>query len=177
MSRTIKNVNKDDISIEVIRYFVNNDIEYLIYSLNETDSSGYTKLYASKIIGNKACIITDEEEWNIIKKKIKEIIKNNRDGESLSVIDLNESNLDDIYLQDTRVFKLQGNLVNLLSDNKKIEQKNNDLDEIEEIDLNYEELFKNEQEKNKKLELELESLKEELNKYKEIFDKIKEIVE
>lgn len=177
MSRTIKNVNKDDISIEVIRYFVNNDIEYLIYSLNETDSSGYTKLYASKIIGNKACIITDEEEWNIIKKIIKEIIKNNRDGESLSVIDLNESNLDDIYLQDTRVFKLQWNLVNLLSDNKKIEQKNNDLDEIEEIDLNYEELFKNEQEKNKKLELELESLKEELNKYKEIFDKIKEIVE
>lgn len=177
MSRTIKNVNKDDISIEVIRYFVNNDIEYLIYSLNETYSSGYTKLYASKIIGNKACIITDEEEWNIIKKIIKEIIKNNRDGESLSVIDLNESNLDDIYLQDTRVFKLQGNLVNLLSDNKKIEQKNNDLDEIEEIDLNYEELFKNEQEKNKKLELELESLKEELNKYKEIFDKIKEIVE
>lgn len=177
MSRTIKNVNKDDISIEVIRYFINNDIEYLIYSLNETDSSGYTKLYASKIIGNKACIITDEEEWNIIKKIIKEIIKNNRDGESLSVIDLNESNLDDIYLQDTRVFKLQGNLVNLLSDNKKIEQKNNDLDEIEEIDLNYEELFKNEQEKNKKLELELESLKEELNKYKEIFDKIKEIVE
>lgn len=177
MSRTIKNVNKDDISIEVIRYFVNNDIEYLIYSLNETDSSGYTKLYASKIIGNKACIITDEEEWNIIKKIIKEIIKNNRDGESLSVIDLNESNLDDIYLQDARVFKLQGNLVNLLSDNKKIEQKNNDLDEIEEIDLNYEELFKNEQEKNKKLELELESLKEELNKYKEIFDKIKEIVE
>lgn len=177
MSRTIKNVNKDDISIEVIRYFVNNDIEYLIYSLNETDSSGYTKLYASKIIGNKACIITDEEEWNIIKKIIKEIIKNNRDGESLSVIDLNESNLDDIYLQDTRVFKLQGNLVNLLSDNKKVEQKNNDLDEIEEIDLNYEELFKNEQEKNKKLELELESLKEELNKYKEIFDKIKEIVE
>lgn len=177
MSRTIKNVNKDDISIEVIRYFVNNDIEYLIYSLNETDSSGYTKLYASKIIGNKACIITDEEEWNIIKKIIKEIIKNNRDGESLSVIDLNESNLDDIYLQDTRVFKLQGNLVNLLSDNKKIEQKNNDLDEIEEIDLNYEELFKNEQEKNKKLELELESLKEELNKYKETFDKIKEIVE
>ena len=177
MSRTIKHVNTDDLSIEAIRYFVNNDIEYLIYSLNETDSSGYTKLYASKIIGNKACIITDEEEWNIIKKIIKEIIKNNRDGESLSVIDLNESNLDDIYLQDTRVFKLQGNLVNLLSDNKKIEQKNNDLDEIEEIDLNYEELFKNEQEKNKKLELELESLKEELNKYKEIFDKIKEIVE
>lgn len=177
MSRTIKNVNKDDISIEVIRYFVNNDIEYLIYSLNETDSSGYTKLYASKIIGNKACIITDEEEWNIIKKIIKEIIKNNRDGESLSVIDLNESNLDDIYLQDTRVFKLQGNLVNLLSDNKKVEQTNNDLDEIEEIELNYEELFKNEQEKNKQLELELESLKEELNKYKEIFDKIKEIVE
>lgn len=177
MSRTIKNVNKDDISIEVIRYFVNNDIEYLIYSLNETDSSGYTKLYASKIIGNKACIITDEEEWNIIKKIIKEIIKNNRDGESLSVIDLNESNLDDIYLQDTRVFKLQGNLVNLLSDNKKVEQTNNDLDEIEEIELNYEELFKNEQEKNKQLELELESLKEELTKYKEIFDKIKEIVE
>ena len=54
----MKNLNGENIEIEVIRYFINNDIEYLIYSLNEIDGAGYTKLYASKIIGNNASIIT-----------------------------------------------------------------------------------------------------------------------
>ena len=111
LARKIKNTNGDYVEIEVVRYFVNNDTEYLIYSLNEIDESGYTKLYASKIIGTKACIITDNEEWNLIKEIIKEVVRCNRDGSDLNIIDLNEDNLNDIILQDTRVFKLQGNLV------------------------------------------------------------------
>lgn len=174
MAKKVKNIDDEYVDLEVIRYFMNNDVEYLIYSLNEIDESGYTKLYASKIIGSKACIITENDEWNIIKEIIKEIVRCNRDGSELNIIDLDENNLDDIILQDTRVFKLQGNLVNLLSENKKVTKPIEEemLDEpIEEIlEENYEELYKLELEKNKELE-------NQLNEYKSIIDKIKEIVE
>ncbi|MEG2322407.1 MAG: hypothetical protein RSB71_02870 [Bacilli bacterium] len=118
MKKNIKNINNDKMDIEVIRYFINNNNEYLIYSLNEIDNAGYTKLYISKIIGNSARIINDEEEWVLIKNIIKEVVRSNRDGSPLSIIDLDECNLDNVVLQDTKVFKLQGNLVNLLSENK-----------------------------------------------------------
>ena len=177
MARTIKNINEEKIDVEIIRYFINNDTEYLIYSLNEIDNSGYTKLYASKIIGNKACISTDEEEWNLIKNIIKEIVRNNRDGSELSIIDIDENNLDDILLQDTRVFKLQGNLVNLLSENKKVFNKQEEKEEIEEIELNYEDLYKESIEKIKKLEETIDELNKKIADYKIIVDKIKEIVE
>ncbi len=174
MARKIKNIDDEYVDLEVIRYFVNNDVEYLIYSLNEIDESGYTKLYASKIIGSRACMITDNDEWSLIKEIIKEIVRCNRDGSELNIIDLDEKNLDDIVLQDTRVFKLQGNLVNLLSENKRVAEDTIEetLDEpVEEIvEENYEELYKLELEKNKELE-------KELNECKLIIDKIKEIVE
>lgn len=185
MKNTImKNVNGENIEIEVIRYFTNNDIEYLIYSLNEIDSSGYTKLYASRIIGNNASIITDDEEWTLIKEIIKQIVKNNRDGSPLEIIDLNENRLNDVILVDTRVFRLQGNLVNLLAENKNVKEEVVEeqelVDEIEEPEfetleedpIDYEELYNN-------LLLENENLKEQLKNTKELqekLDKIKEIL-
>lgn len=194
MKNTImKNVNGENIEIEVIRYFTNNDIEYLIYSLNEIDASGYTKLYASRIIGNNASIITDDEEWTLIKEIIKQIVKNNRDGSPLEIIDLNEKRLNDVVLVDTRVFRLQGNLVNLLAENKNVKEEEveeqelvNEIEEQELVDeieepefetleedpIDYEELYNN-------LLLENEELKEQLKNTKELqekIDKIKEIL-
>lgn len=184
MARTLKNINNEKMDVEVIRYFINNDNEYLIYSLNEIDNSGYTKLYASKIIGTKACIITDEEEWGLIKQIIKEIVRNNRDGSELSIIDIDENNLDDVTLQDTRVFKLQGNLVNLLAENKRIiysEDKEiiepNYEEELEDIELNYEDMYKKSLEKIEELVKENEELTNKLKEYQSVIDKIKEIVE
>ena len=184
MARTLKNIDNEKLDVEVIRYFINNNNEYLIYSLNEIDDSGYTKLYASKIIGTKACIITDDEEWNLIKQIIKEIVRNNRDGSELSVIDIDENNLDDVILQDTRVFKLQGNLVNLLSENKKVDKSENKEvvessyeEELEDIEINYEEMYKNSLEKIEELVKQNESLTDKLAQYQSIIDKIKEMVE
>ena len=182
----MKNINGEDIEIEVVRYFTNNDVEYLIYSLNEIDGAGYTKLYASKIIGNKASIISDEEEWTLIKEIIKQVVKNNRDGSPLDIIDLNENNLKDVTLVDTRVFKLQGNLVNLLSENKNIKEESPIINEeipadiedetvletIEEDPIDYEKLYN-------ELLVENENLKQEiavLNEFKEKVDKIQEIL-
>ena len=184
MARTLKNIDNEKLDVEVIRYFINNNNEYLIYSLNEIDDSGYTKLYASKIIGTKACIITDDDEWNIIKQIIKEIVRNNRDGSELSVIDIDENNLDDVILQDTRVFKLQGNLVNLLSENKKVAKSENKEvvessyeEELEDIEINYEEMYKASLEKIEELVKQNESLTDKLAQYQSIIDKIKEMVE
>lgn len=177
MAKALKNIDNEKLDVEVIRYFINNDNEYLIYSLNEIDNSGYTKLYASKIIGNKACIITDEEEWDLIKKIIKEIVRNNRDGSKLNIIDIDEKNLDDIILQDTRIFKLQGNLVNLLTENKNITNLNFENDEIEDVPIDYEKLYNETLEIVDKLKNENEELKQKIEEYKIIMDKIKEIVE
>lgn len=176
--RKIKNANNDYIEIEVIRYFVNNEIEYLIYSLNEIDESGYTKLYASKIIGSKACIITDNDEWNLVKEIIKEVVRNNRDGNELNIIDLDENNLDDIVLQDTRVFKLQGNLVNLLSENKNVVKEQEpevaiipDENIIEE-EIDYLQLYNEQLEKNDELKAKVAELEKELSEYKEQIEEI-----
>lgn len=181
-SRKMKNINDEYIDIEVIRYFINNDTEYLIYSLNEIDEKGYTKLYASKIIGAKALIITDNDGWNIVKEIIKEVVRSNRDGSELSIIDLDEDNLDDVILQDTRVFKLQGNLVNLLSENKKVIKKDEEISIIneeidEETEIDYEVLYNEQLEKNKQLETKVLELEQKLNSCEELLSKIKEMVE
>jgi len=172
MNRKIKNINDDFIEIEVIRYFINNDVEYLIYSLNEIDESGYIKLYASKIIGSKACIITDNDEWNLVKEIIKEVVRSNRDGNPLNISDLAEENLEDIVLQDTRVFKLQGNLVTLLSENKKVEKENNNSaiikdDNIIEENVDFEKLYNSQLERNEELKEKIEQLEQQLSDYKE----------
>jgi len=194
-STIMQNINGENVEIEVVRYFINNETEYLIYSLNEIDSAGYTKLYASKIIGNKASIISDEEEWNLVKEIIKQVVKCNRDGSPLEIIDLNENNLNDIILNDTRVFKLQGNLVNLLSENKKVKEEiiqepvteeiDDDFQEftqptieplletIEEEPIDYEQMYNDLLVENQTLKQEIESLKELQGK----IDKIKEILD
>lgn len=184
-SRALRNSNKDTLDIEVIRYFLNNENEYLIYSLNENDEVGYTKLYASKIVGNTARIIADEEEWQLIKEIIKDVVKCNRDGSPLNIKDLDESNLDSITLQDTRVFKLQGNLVNLLAENKQIEQEalieEEEIieDEIAEVDeeADFETLYEIEVTKNKQLEEQITELQERIVAYETKFEALKSLIE
>lgn len=177
---TLKNINNENITVDIVRYFINNDVEYLIYSLNEIDSAGYIKLYASKIVNNNATIISSDEEWNLIREIIKQIVKNNRDGSPLDIIDINEYNLKNITLVDARLFKLQGNLVTLLSENKNIkplinEELNETIEDsiepetIEEDPIDYEQLYNN-------LLVENNNLKEELNLLKEKIDRINEIL-
>lgn len=178
----IKNINEEYLDIEVIRYFTSNENEYLIYSLNETDEAGYIKLYASKISQDRACIITDNDEWDLIKQIIKEIVRNNRDGQELSIIDLDEERLLDITLQDTRVFKLQGNLVTLLSENKNVIkhvslEEDEIQDEIIEENLDYEVLYNEQLNKNNELQNEIEVLQQEIDKYKEKLSNIKDLLD
>ncbi len=179
--RIMTNIQGSNLDCEIIRYFEKNNNKYLIYSLNEMDEVGYVKLYASKIVDKHARIITDDDEWTFIKETIKDIVRNNRDGVSLDIIDLNENELEKIILEDNRIFKLQGNLVNLLMENKKV--VSNDI--YEEAAVNsedvlikddYETLYKEMVTKNELLEQRINMLEEELKIYKQKLESIDDII-
>lgn len=174
----IKNINDEYLDVEVIRYFINDNTKYLIYSLNEVDASGYIKLYASKIQGSKAVIIADEDEWDEVKQVIKEIVRSNRDGSELDIIDLSEEDLEDVVLQDTRVFKLQGNLVTLLAENKHVAKHESEpiSDEIIDDSVDYETMYNEQLNKNNELQNEIAELNETIEKYKSMIDNIKSLI-
>ena len=175
---SIKNINDDYLDVEVIRYFDNDGTKYLIYSLGEADEAGYIKLYASKVSKAKACIITDDEEWDSVKQIIKEIVRNNRDGSELNINDLDEEELNDITLQDTRVFKLQGNLVTLLAENKRVKAKEEPVvDEIIDEKVDYEVMYTEQLSKNAELQNQINELQETIEKYKQTLESIKDLLE
>ena len=179
--RIMTNIQGSNLDCEIIRYFEKNNNKYLIYSLNEMDEVGYVKLYASKIVDKHARIITDDDEWTFIKETIKDIVRNNRDGVSLDIIDLNENELENIVLEDNRIFKLQGNLVNLLMENKKV--VSNDIYEEEAVNSedvlikdDYETLYREMVTKNELLEQRINMLEEELKIYKQKLESIDDII-
>ena len=107
--------------VNVIRYFTNNGVEYLIYSLNEVDEGGYTRLYVTKINGVDGVYNADtlnDNEWNEIKNIVKLIVKANKEGLPVPVQDLNPKKINNIILKDKKVFKLNAPLVADLGNNK-----------------------------------------------------------
>ena len=116
----ISNLQGENGLVNVVRYFNNNGSEYLIYSLNEVDESGYTRLYVTKLNGVDGMYTADtlnENEWNEIKNLVKIIVKSNKEGMPIPVQDLNPKKINNILLKDKKVFKLNAPLVNDLSAN------------------------------------------------------------
>lgn len=118
----IINVNNQAIEVDAIRYFKNNENKYFVYSLNELDGMGYIRLYVTKIVMEENQVqginIADETEWTTVKDVIKQIIRENRDGSPVTVTDLALVSLANGFIKETRVFKLQSNLVTLLAENQ-----------------------------------------------------------
>jgi len=117
---TISNLQGENGLVNVVRYFKNNGTEYLIYSLNEVDEAGYTRLYVTKLNGVDGMYTADtlnENEWNEIKNLVKIIVKSNKEGMPVPVQDLNPKRINSILLKDKKVFKLNAPLVNDLSAN------------------------------------------------------------
>ena len=118
---TINNLQGESGLVNVVRYFNNKGTEYLIYSLNEIDESGYTRLYVTKLNGVDGMYTADtlnDNEWNEIKNLVKIIVKSNKEGMPTPVQDLNPKKINNILLKDKKVFKLNAPLVNDLSANK-----------------------------------------------------------
>ena len=118
---TISNLQGESGLVNVVRYFMNNANEYLIYSLNEVDEAGYTRLYVAKISGVDGTYSAEslnDDEWNEIKNIVKLIVKSNKEGVPVPVQDLNPKKISNILLKDKKIFKLNAPLVNDLGANK-----------------------------------------------------------
>jgi len=118
---TISNLQGENGLVNVVRYFLNNGSEFLIYSLNEVDESGYTRLYVTKlngIDGNYTADTLNDSEWADIKNLVKVIVKANKEKLPIPVQDINPRKIKNIVLKDKKIFKLNTPLVNDLSANQ-----------------------------------------------------------
>ncbi len=117
---TISNLQGESGLANVVRYFANNGAEYLIYSLNEVDEAGYTRLYVTKINGvdgNYNADTLSDSEWAEIKNLVKLIVKANKENLPVPVQDINPDKIKNIVLKDKKIFKLNTPLVNDLAAN------------------------------------------------------------
>ena len=124
---TISNLQGESGLVNVVRYFSNNGAEFLIYSLNEVDESGYTRLYVTKLTGSEGNFNADtlnDAEWADIKNLVKVIVKANKEKLPVPVQDLNPRNIKNIVLKDKKIFKLNTPLVNDLSANQPVFEDN-----------------------------------------------------
>lgn len=118
MNITVKNASSVAENIVVVRYFQFNGANYLIFTRNEVDESGYQKLYTTKVVNNVGNGINDEIEWNLLRDTIKVIAKANKDNTTLPVQDLNDMMVNGIQIIGEKPFKLTSASVALLSANK-----------------------------------------------------------
>lgn len=120
------NSNGQRFEVEVVRYFKQDNCNYLIFSLNEYVENGYIQLYASKIIENFGKVfienIIDDNEWHNFKDTIQKIVINNRNGIQ-NTGDLDYHHLDGQIINGFRIFKLKAEVARILSENKKTDQK------------------------------------------------------
>ncbi len=121
-SLVLYNQNGQKFDVEVIRYFSIGLNNYLIFSLNEVDNSGYIQLYLSRVeeVDGKYVMlnVTDEEEWNNFKNAIQQIVANNKRNVP-NETDLDYAVLNESTVSEFRIFKLKTEVANTLAMNKK----------------------------------------------------------
>lgn len=127
---SIKDVNNQIIDATLVRYFKYKNTNYLIYTFNDIDEKGFVKLYLVKIMKQFnewiAKTIKDEEEWKRMQLIVKNILKEIKNDNIESFIDLNISDIQNIKIKEARYFKLDKKLMQMLSVDKSTEN----IDEI-----------------------------------------------
>ena len=122
---SIKDVNNQIIDATLVRYFKYKNTNYLIYTFNDIDEKGFVKLYLVKIMKQFnewiAKTIKDEEEWKRMQLIVKNILKEIKNDNIESFIDLNISDIQNIKIKEARFFKLDKKLMQMLSVDKSTE--------------------------------------------------------
>jgi hypothetical protein len=123
MKITLIDQSNNKFEAELIRYFMNVNDKYLIYSKNEKDSSSFITLYLTKIISDNGIKIgldiTDKNEWSLIKKFLEQTITENKEGKPVTINDCDPIEVSDLKVNARKPFKLQEEMVNLFSANQK----------------------------------------------------------
>ena len=158
-------------------YYISRDNYYFIYTKEELDNEGHVVLYISKIlqevintpngpqptgylIANK---IVDENEYNLVKQDIINIINEKQTRGNSAVRYLELSMLANLKLKDSRVFKLDKDIYNnnFRTEDTNIVANNN---MVMDYQAKYEETLKS----NEKLKEEVEALKNKITQIEEI---------
>ena len=131
MGKVNVNFDGEKLLADVLRFFEFEGSKYAILGKNEVDESDYIKLYFTKYNENKLDKIEDEQEWAKLKGLIKEIVKEAKAGDVKVVLDLDETILDDVVVEGSKLFKLSSKIAELLSENKNVVEQEEEKQEGE----------------------------------------------
>lgn len=117
------NPNNERVEVDVLRYFQNMNDKYVVYSLGEKDANGLQVVYAIKI-GNDGGVrvgqnITDNNEWELVKRFIRETVSQNKNNQPLTIQDVNPAEIAELKIDSMHPFKLQVPVVEMFEKNQK----------------------------------------------------------
>ena len=121
----IEILNDKGMSVELVRYFIVDGKPFLIFTEdNLTDNEGHVTIHVSSVSGNDSLVANTvlDEDWELIKNTIKNIVNANKNNQNLTIEDLDYNKLDGISIVDSRALKLMETYVNLLKANQPIFQ-------------------------------------------------------
>lgn len=118
MDKIILLTNNAEMMADVVRYFKYNNNYYLIFTYGEKDEKNYKKLYIVQILEELnekiARNINDDDEWHEMQSMVKDSIKQIRKGNDNEIEKLNVSELNNLFVDNPRFFKLDPKLVSIL---------------------------------------------------------------
>lgn len=118
MDKIILLTDNAEMMADVVRYFKYNNNYYLIFTYGEKDEKNYKKLYIVQILEELnekiARNINDDDEWHEMQSMVKDSIKQIRKGNDNEIEKLNVSELNNLFVDNPRFFKLDPKLVSIL---------------------------------------------------------------
>ena len=117
----LKNDEGESVVASVVRYFKYNNESYMLYTLNEVDTSNYIKLYGIKLemdpLGNMIGTMIEDSVWTDVVALIKEMVKPVLERVNANFQDINQNSISNINLVSKRVFKINKEMADLLAIN------------------------------------------------------------
>jgi len=130
MKANLIGIDNKHFDAEIIRYFINVNDRYLIYSKDEKDNN-YVLLYAVKIISDNGIKIgkniADSNEWTLVTNLLRKTAAENKADTPVSIVDCNPAELYEVKIDDQKAFKIKIEDAELIAKNQKsfeIIQKN-----------------------------------------------------
>lgn len=115
----ITNADNSKMTVDLVRYFKFKSDCFLIYTMGEIDEKNYLKLYLMRIMEELGFpvvqTIKNDADWANMQIIVKKVLKELKKGKKKSFEDLDYKEIDGIKVVNPRFFKLDNNLVTLLS--------------------------------------------------------------
>lgn len=115
----ITNADNSKMTVDLVRYFKYKSDCFLIYTMGEIDEKNYLKLYLMRIMEELGFpvvqTIKNDADWANMQIIVKKVLKELKKGKKKSFEDLDYKEIDGIKVVNPRFFKLDHNLVALLS--------------------------------------------------------------